>query len=567
MGRAVLARGIWKSVEIEDDLNARTISQDISSLTGKPKDVARAALNFTGGDQQEACALLMSGMSLTVLGLNLELAPLELGGTPWLDCDGVVSSVGDLQNCLLLRFPRFCKEVARLLTLETLEVFLLRSLAPLAGWAAVDLEVPELRAMGGPIGTLQHKVFKPGLASIPLEEVELCALRVIKTTTFLAPGKSACSSPPSVLALDAPPVSASAPVRAAEEQGKQESSSYVKLREIGSGAFGSVHLASAPKGQLVAVKTVPVDGQERREVELLRHAAHPRIVWCRIASIHSPLESFEHHHSKCIDCFTSGKDLCIVMEFLPENLHQRIGGKALAAGQVRSFTTQLLIALAHLDSLQICHRDLKPENLLLEGEQLKLCDFGSAKRLSSDKPSASYICSRWWRAPELILGSGNYTTSIDWWSCGCIIAEMVCGRPIFMGESSWGQMYAIVRVLGTPSEAEMQFLTPHAEPGGRLAQHLSTLAKLHRASRLPELLSGSGGFLRIAQRLLRYAPQDRWHPTRLLKSRFLQHPQPSCVAPGIGTKVSKRLRSEDLLMQSAKRRQVACEARIVDLRS
>eukprot|EP00435_Cladocopium_sp_Y103_P055393 s1069_g18.t1 len=142
----------------------------------------------------------------------------------------------------------------------------------------------------------------------------------------------------------------------------------------------------------------------------------------------------------------------MVLEYMPQNLHQKIGGQPLSVPDVRCFSFQLLRALAHLDGLHIVHRDLKPENILLEPSvrAVKLADFGSAKVLT-DEPSCSYICSRWWRAPELIFGATRYSTSIDWWSCGCIIAEMMLGKPLFTGESSWGQMYEIIRALGTPS--------------------------------------------------------------------------------------------------------------------
>merc|ERR1719296_225243 len=118
---------------------------------------------------------------------------------------------------------------------------------------------------------------------------------------------------------------------------------------------------------------------------------------------------------------------------------------------VRALAFQLLRALAHLDTLRICHRDVKPENVLLAGAALKLGDFGSAKELGEGATSSeSYICSRWWRAPELILGANEYQTRIDWWSGGCVIGEMMLGKPLFQGQSNTGQMYSIMRIMGRP---------------------------------------------------------------------------------------------------------------------
>jgi serine/threonine protein kinase len=86
---------------------------------------------------------------------------------------------------------------------------------------------------------------------------------------------------------------------------------------------------------------------------------------------------------------------------------------------------------------------------------LKLCDFGSAKQLVKGEPNVSYICSRYYRAPELIFGNSNYTTSIDVWSVGCVIAELMLGQPIFPGESGVDQLVEIIKILGTPSKEQI----------------------------------------------------------------------------------------------------------------
>jgi serine/threonine protein kinase len=82
---------------------------------------------------------------------------------------------------------------------------------------------------------------------------------------------------------------------------------------------------------------------------------------------------------------------------------------------------------------------------------LKVCDFGSAKRLLKGTNSVSYICSRYYRAPELIFGATEYTQAIDVWSVGCVIAELICGQPIFPGDSGVDQLVEIIKILGTPS--------------------------------------------------------------------------------------------------------------------
>jgi glycogen synthase kinase 3 beta len=110
-----------------------------------------------------------------------------------------------------------------------------------------------------------------------------------------------------------------------------------------------------------------------------------------------------------------------------------------------------------MHSKGICHRGLKPQNILidLKNKILKICDFGSAKILSKNDANVSYVCSRIYRAPELIFGCAEYTSKIDIWSAGCIIGEMVLGNPLFPGTSSVEQLVEIIKILGTPSKEEI----------------------------------------------------------------------------------------------------------------
>jgi serine/threonine protein kinase len=117
--------------------------------------------------------------------------------------------------------------------------------------------------------------------------------------------------------------------------------------------------------------------------------------------------------------------LNLVLEYVPETVysisrHHQKSKIPLPLLYVKLYLYQLSRALSHIHSLGICHRDIKPQNLLVnpENQQLKLCDFGSAKALVRGEPNVSYICSRYYRAPELIFGSTDYSTAIDVWSQG-----------------------------------------------------------------------------------------------------------------------------------------------------
>lgn len=131
--------------------------------------------------------------------------------------------------------------------------------------------------------------------------------------------------------------------------------------------------------------------------------------------------------------------------------------------EIKLYVYQLFRSLAYIHSQGICHRDIKPQNLLLDPATgiLKLCDFGSAKILVESEPNVPYICSRYYRAPELIFGATNYTTKIDVWSTGCVMAELMLGQPLFPGESGIDQLVEIIKILGTPSREQIRTMNPN----------------------------------------------------------------------------------------------------------
>jgi glycogen synthase kinase 3 beta len=160
--------------------------------------------------------------------------------------------------------------------------------------------------------------------------------------------------------------------------------------------------------------------------------------------------------------------LHLVLEYVPETLYsltryyrkQRHG--VIPHNLVKLYTFQLMRALAHIHGMNICHRDVKPENVLVDPVKniVKLCDFGSSKVLVPNEPNIPYICSRFYRAPELILGNDRYSTAVDVWSAGCVLAEMLQGTPLFPGSSNVDQLVEIIKVLGTPTKEQLVQLNP-----------------------------------------------------------------------------------------------------------
>ena len=150
------------------------------------------------------------------------------------------------------------------------------------------------------------------------------------------------------------------------------------------------------------------------------------------------------------------RKLTLVFEYLDQDLKKYLdvceGG--LDAMIVKSFLFQLLTGVAYCHHHRVLHRDLKPQNLLINREgELKLADFGLARAFGIPVRSYTHeVVTLWYRAPDVLLGSRKYSTPVDIWSIGCILAEMVNGIPLFTGTSEETQLDTIFRHLGTPDE-------------------------------------------------------------------------------------------------------------------
>lgn len=234
---------------------------------------------------------------------------------------------------------------------------------------------------------------------------------------------------------------------------------YTDLKTIGNGSFGVVFQATLqkPTYELVAIKKVLQDKRfKNRELQIMRKLDHCNVV---------KLKYFFHTNG---DRGSSEVYLHLVLEYIPETLYKiaRTHSRTrqnLPMILVKLYMYQLFRSLNYIHSMDICHRDIKPQNLLLNPETgvLKLCDFGSAKSLVGGEPNVAYICSRYYRAPELIFGATDYTTKIDIWSAGCVMAELILGEPMFPGESGVDQLVEIIKILGTPTREQMKAMNPH----------------------------------------------------------------------------------------------------------
>jgi len=295
-----------------------------------------------------------------------------------------------------------------------------------------------------------------------------------------------------------------------KSKGKQPKTQYSADRVIGNGSFGIVYQArDNQSGETVAIKKVLQDRRyKNRELQIMKIVRHPNIVQVK-------------------DCFYSkGRNrdvyLNLVMEYVPETVYQMIKNHSKARRTIpylytKLYAYQMCRATSYCHSMGICHRDIKPQNLLLDPRThvVKLCDFGSAKILVKGESNVSYICSRYYRSPELIFEAHDYTTNIDIWSLGCVIAECFLGSPLFQGGSAIDQLVEIIKVLGAPTREQVLCMNPNYDkfsfpnvpplPWEDVFSHVR-----YEEEPMPE------DALQLIKDLLKYDPQQRINPFEAL---------------------------------------------------
>eukprot|EP01136_Pigoraptor_vietnamica_P026259 Opistho-1_new@81135 len=298
-------------------------------------------------------------------------------------------------------------------------------------------------------------------------------------------------------------------VVATDHNGNSHELSYADTKVIGNGSFGVVFQAKLlESNDVVAIKKVLQDKRfKNRELQIMRLLSHNNIVKLRYF--------FYLNGDKKDEIY-----LNLVLEYVPETVfrvarHYSKMKQSMPFLFVKLYMYQLFRSLSYIHSLGICHRDIKPQNLLLDPQSgvLKLCDFGSAKMLVKGEPNVAYICSRYYRAPELIFGATDYTTAIDVWSSGCVMAELMLGQPMFPGESGVDQLVEIIKVLGTPTREQIQTMNPNYTEFKFPQIKAHPWSKVFRSRTPPEALS-------LIEVLLEYTPTKRTGPFEALVHPF-----------------------------------------------
>uniref|UniRef100_A0A8C7I877 mitogen-activated protein kinase n=3 Tax=Oncorhynchus TaxID=8016 RepID=A0A8C7I877_ONCKI len=225
---------------------------------------------------------------------------------------------------------------------------------------------------------------------------------------------------------------------------------YRDLKQVGTGAYGTVCSAvDFRTGTKVAIKKLHRPFQSElfakrayRELRLLKHMKHENVIG--LVDVFTADLSLDRFH-----------DFYLVMPFMGTDLGKLMKLQQLSEDKVQFLVYQMLKGLKYIHSAGIIHRDLKPGNLAVNQEcELKILDFGLARQ--ADSEMTGYVVTRWYRAPEVILSWMHYTQTVDIWSVGCIMAEMLSGKPLFKGNDHLDQLTEIMKVTGTPTQ---EFIT------------------------------------------------------------------------------------------------------------
>jgi cyclin-dependent kinase-like len=329
--------------------------------------------------------------------------------------------------------------------------------------------------------------------------------------------------------------------------------SYEVIEVIGEGTYGHVYKAvHKPTGIIVAIKKFKdcenedehVKKTALREISALNSLSHDNIV-------------------KLFEVFRDDGKICLIFEYVDHTVLQDIDitPQGLPTERVRKLMYQMLKSVKHMHDHNYIHRDIKPENLLISKNGiLKLCDFGFARELMHHYTGAiltDYVSTRWYRAPELLVGDAKYSRAVDIWSIGCIFAEIYNGQPLFPGESDIDTLHHILRSLGNnmTSKQKKSFKKNALFYGVKLprAGGFRGLDKL-----VPEMGQLE---LDLLAKMLSYEPRERMDAVT-----FIDHPYFDSIRKNIELEIIdlSELDKEDFDLFNSKRQVAKAEKVILD---
>lgn len=325
----------------------------------------------------------------------------------------------------------------------------------------------------------------------------------------------------------------------------RKADSFEKLDKIGQGTYSNVYKArDLLSGKIVALKKVRFDNLEpesvkfmAREILVLRRLDHPNVV---------KLEGLVTSRMSC--------SLYLVFEYMEHDLAGLAAcpGITFTEAQVKCYMHQLLSGLEHCHSRHVLHRDIKGSNLLLDNAGiLKIADFGLATFFHPDQKQAltSRVVTLWYRPPELLLGATEYGVSVDLWSTGCILAELLAGKPILPGRTEVEQLHKIFKLCGSPSEDYWKRLKlPHAT--------MFKMQQPYQRSIRETFKSFPGPALALLDKLLAVEPSERGSASSSLSNEFFTTEPLACDPSSLpqyppSKEMDAKLRDEEARRQRA----------------
>ena len=280
---------------------------------------------------------------------------------------------------------------------------------------------------------------------------------------------------------------------------------YKIIETIGDGTYGIVYKGiNTETNEYVAIKKMKkkyTDWEEcisLKEVQALISLKHSNIVTLN-------------------ELILENEELIMIFEFIGVNLFEYSKNiNEIPEYKIRNISFQILQGLAYMHKNNFFHRDLKPENILISGDQVKLADFGLAKEINCNPPNTDYVATRWYRSPEVILNSDKYSSPIDIFALGCIIAELYMGKPIFPGKSANEQMNKICEILGTPNQSDWP-------DGYILAQKINYNFPQMRSKKLKHIIpKASESAINLLESMLNFNPSKRPSAVKCLQHSFFQ---------------------------------------------
>nr|XP_055120103.1 serine/threonine-protein kinase MAK isoform X1 [Symphalangus syndactylus]XP_055120104.1 serine/threonine-protein kinase MAK isoform X1 [Symphalangus syndactylus]XP_055120105.1 serine/threonine-protein kinase MAK isoform X1 [Symphalangus syndactylus] len=282
---------------------------------------------------------------------------------------------------------------------------------------------------------------------------------------------------------------------------------YTTMRQLGDGTYGSVLMGkSNESGELVAIKRMKRkfyswdECMNLREVKSLKKLNHANVI-------------------KLKEVIRENDHLYFIFEYMKENLYQLMKdrNKLFPESVIRNIMYQILQGLAFIHKHGFFHRDMKPENLLCMGPELvKIADFGLARELRSQPPYTDYVSTRWYRAPEVLLRSSVYSSPIDVWAVGSIMAELYMLRPLFPGTSEVDEIFKICQVLGTPKKSDWP-------EGYQLASSMNFRFPQCVPINLKTLIpNASNEAIQLMTEMLNWNPKKRPSASQALKHPYFQ---------------------------------------------